>query len=381
MSKKISAYVKANSFVHAVAEQKEIDLAKSRAFEALAKKELIHSEKEDILDKVKSDLGSSPKSGTAHFQLLPHSAAELNKIPQERIPDYLYHRYRYDIFPITKEIEDYPPCLQIEPASICNFRCVFCYQTDAELTKKINGHMGFMDVDIFKSVVDQAVGKIEFITLASRGEPTIHPKFNELMDYLRDKFLGLKINTNASRLTEEKCHAILQSNASTIVFSADAASEPLYSSMRVNGKLDQTLANVENFQKIRAKHYPRNSIISRVSGVKFSKEQTIEDMETTWGELVDQVAFVDYNPWENSYERKPSNVAEPCSDLWRRMFIWWDGKANPCDVDYLSKLQVGSSPELSLSDLWKGKVYQSLRSDHLSNNRNKIEPCRRCTVI
>lgn len=377
----MSAYSKANSFVNAVAEHKDIDLAKSRALEALENKELIKPEQEVILDKVKIDLSSSPKPGTVQFQLLPHSAAELNKIPQERIPDYLFHRYRYDIFPITKEIEDYPPCLQIEPSSRCNFRCVFCYQTDAALTKRINGHMGFMDIDLLKSIVDQAEGNIEFVTLASRGEPTIHPKFNELMEYLKDKFLGLKINTNASRLTEEKCHAILQSNASTIVFSADAATEPLYSSMRVNGKLDQTLANVENFQKIRSKHYPKCSIISRVSGVKFSKEQTIEDMEGTWGKLVDQVAFVDYNPWENSYERKSSNVSQPCSDLWRRMFIWWDGKANPCDVDYLSKLQVGSSPDLSLSELWKGTAYQSLRSSHLSNDRDKIEPCRRCTVI
>ena len=174
------------------------------------------------------------------------------------------------------------------------------------------------------------------------------------MEYLTDKFLGLKINTNASRLTEEKCHAILQSNASTIVFSADAATEPLYSSMRVNGKLDQTLSNVENFQKIRSKHYPQSSIISRVSGVKFSKEQTIEDMECVWGELVDQVAFVDYNPWENSYKCKPSHVSQPCSDLWRRMFIWWDGKANPCDVDYLSKYK-WETLRTSLSAIY-GKV-------------------------
>ena len=27
-------------------------------------------------------------------------------------------------------------------------------------------------------------------------------------------------------------------------------------------------------------------------------------MENLWGELVDQVAFVDYNPWENCYEKK-----------------------------------------------------------------------------
>ena len=377
----MSTYVKANSFIFAVAEQKDIDLAKSRSMASLEKDELHPQAKATILRKVKEDLNSLPKPDIPHFHLLPHSAVEINKLPPERISNYLYHRYRYDIFPATQELDSYPPCLQIEPASVCNFRCVFCYQTDTELTKKINGHMGFMDIDIFKNIVDQAQGNVEFVTLASRGEPTIHPKFLELMEYLRDKFLGLKINTNASRLTEEKCHAILQSNASTIVFSADAASEPLYSSMRVNGKLDQTLANVENFQKIRSKHYPQSSTISRVSGVKFSKEQTIEDMEATWGELVDQGAFVDYNPWENSYECKPSNVSEPCSDLWRRMFIWWDGKANPCDVDYLSKLQVGNSSDFSVSDLWKSKAYQSLRTSHLSNDRDKIEPCRRCTVI
>ena len=27
-------------------------------------------------------------------------------------------------------------------------------------------------------------------------------------------------------------------------------------------------------------------------------------MKKFWGGLVDQVAFVDYNPWENSYEKE-----------------------------------------------------------------------------
>ena len=30
------------------------------------------------------------------------------------------------------------------------------------------------------------------------------------------------------------------------------------------------------------------------------------------GGLVDQVAFVDYNPWENVYFLKPSNIDKPC---------------------------------------------------------------------
>ena len=46
-----------------------------------------------------------------------------------------------------------------------------------------------------------------------------------------------------------------------------------------------------------------------------------------WGDLVDQIAFVDYMPWENVYKSKYSEVQTPCSDLWRRMFVWWDGQS------------------------------------------------------
>ena len=49
-----------------------------------------------------------------------------------------------------------------------------------------------------------------------------------------------------------------------------------------------------------------------------------------------------------------------CSDLWRRMFIWWDGLANPCDVDYKSKLSLGEvKKNQSLNH--KSKEYNELR--------------------
>ena len=72
---------------------------------------------------------------------------EIQSVNLEEIPKYLVHRYRYEIYPQLRVSDDFPPYLQIEPTSICNYRCVFCYQTDSELTKKINGHMGFMEVN------------------------------------------------------------------------------------------------------------------------------------------------------------------------------------------------------------------------------------------
>ena len=75
------------------------------------------------------------------------------------------------------------------------------------------------------------------------------------MEYSIGKFLNLKVNTNASLLTEKKCHSLLCGGAKTIVFSADAAEEPLYSKLRVRGKLDKVLRNIELFQKIRETNY------------------------------------------------------------------------------------------------------------------------------
>ena len=84
-------------------------------------------------------------------------------------------------------------------------------------------------------------------------------------------------------------------------------------------------------------------------------------MQDFWGELVDQVAFVNYLPWENVYNTDQNEILTPCSDLWRRMFVWWDGKANPCDVDYKSELSVGNAYEYTVKELWNSENYNNLR--------------------
>jgi radical SAM protein with 4Fe4S-binding SPASM domain len=327
------------------------------------------------------DLLEKSPEPRAHFALRDHVVEELERLADEALPRYLFYRYRYDVYPAQKIIDDFPPCLQIEPTSVCNYRCVFCYQVDEEFTKRSNGHMGMMSLDLFQRVVDQAEGNCEAITLASRGEPLICPDFEKMLKYLDGKFLGLKINTNASLLDEKKCHAILQTEINTLVFSADAASEPLYSQLRVKGNLERVLTNIRRFQEIRVRHYPDSKMITRVSGVKYSKDQNINEMEELWGDLVDQVAFVDYNPWENTYEQPINEVTTPCSDLWRRMFVWFDGTVNPCDVDYKSTLAVGNANSVGLSELWTGEKYSTLREAHLARQRSAISPCNRCAVI
>ena len=86
--------------------------------------------------------------------------------------------------------------------------------------------MGLMKLPLFKEIVDQLVGNVEGVTLASRGEPTVNRLLPEMMEYLSGKFLATKINTNAYLMDEKMSHAILSTDLQTLVFSADAASEP-----------------------------------------------------------------------------------------------------------------------------------------------------------
>ena len=99
--------------------------------------EKFSSEHKKILDKVLKDLlDNTETSSKVKFNLKSNVIAEINTVSDSDLPRYLIHRYRYEIFPQTKIIDNFPPYLQIEPTSICNYRCVFCFETDETFTNK-----------------------------------------------------------------------------------------------------------------------------------------------------------------------------------------------------------------------------------------------------
>ena len=375
-----NTYVKRNSF-HKLSVNSEKNLINFKVnisrLLSLALTEFMNTEKEII----KSIANLFEQEDKKNFFLRANVVSEIGSLPDEKIVLYLIHRYKYEIFPEEKKLGLYPPLIQIEPTSICNFRCVFCYQTDTSFSQKKKSHMGQMGFDMFRKIVDEIEGKVQFVTLASRGEPLICKDICKMLDYTNDKFLNLKINTNASMLNEEKCHAILKNKVGTMVISADAADEKNYAKFRVNGDLKKILKNLELFNSIKSKYYSGSKIITRVSGVKFDETQNINDMQNFWGNLVDQVAFVNYLPWENVYESDHTNIASACSDLWRRMFIWYDGTINPCDVDYKSTLNMGNISNSLISELWRNQPYQDLRNKHMNKLRSSVSPCNKCSLI
>ena len=137
-----------------------------------------------ILNTVKKDLLNPNENDDNIFKLNDNVIDELISFEKKDILNYLVHRYRYEIFPKKKIVDNFPPYLQIEPSSICNYRCVFCFMTDNTLTDKKFGHMGTMKLETFKRIIDSAEGKIEFLSLASRGEPFACKDIDKMLNIL-----------------------------------------------------------------------------------------------------------------------------------------------------------------------------------------------------
>lgn len=62
------------------------------------------------------------------------------------------------------------------------------------------------------------------------------------------------------------------------------------------------------------------------------------------------------------------------------MYVWFDGKVNPCDADYKSYLSYGNLKENSIKEIWNSEIIEKTRVSHLNNERNKIDPCNKCGV-
>lgn len=296
---------------------------------------------------------------------------------------YLIYRYKFQVYPKLKIVTEFPTYVLIEPVSSCNFKCPMCFQVDKTFTRK--PFMGTMSMDLFRQVIDEArSGGAGAVTIASRGEPTLHPKLAEMLAYASGKFFELKLNTNASKLTDTLAHSILRSGVTNLVFSVDAHQKALYERIRVGGVFEDTVRNIKNFQRIRAEHYPDSLLTTRISGVSMLAEQKDREDEFTkfWSPLVDEVALVPCEERWDVYNNPvdPDN-AHPCSYIWERFYVWFDGTCNPCDVDYKSRLSPGKiGAGTSIKDVWNNGTYARLRQLHSEKRRGVLNPCDRCGV-
>ena len=84
----------------------------------------LNNQDKEILGLIKKDFTErNTQDNKSIFKLKENTIAELNTFKSDKeVINYLINRYKYEVYPIIKKLDEYPPLIQIEPSSICNFR-------------------------------------------------------------------------------------------------------------------------------------------------------------------------------------------------------------------------------------------------------------------
>lgn len=331
----------------------------------------------DIDEKAFKMLCEEIDNDKLEFKITDQEKNYIKLCKKENILDYLIFRYKFKEYPKKKISTDFPIYILIEPVSSCNLKCQICFQSDKSFIKK--EFMGKMDFDLYKKIIDEALENgTKAITFGSRGEPTIHPQIIDFIDYAKNKFLEFKLITNATKLNEKLIRKIFESNIDLVSFSIDSEDKNIYEKIRKFADFDQVLFNIKTYCKIK-KEYPDCRTVTRVSGLKVYKEQSESEFHKFWSKYADEVVFKEVSErWDTYNNNRNDELIEPCNFIWERMYIWYDGKVNPCDADYKSYLSYGNLTKNSIKDVWKSKSLEKLKNEHLNKNRNKLIPCDRC---
>jgi len=303
---------------------------------------------------------------------------------------YLAYRYKLKMWANNYMLFDFVPVLHLEAAFNCNLICTMCYQSDPVLQEKIKAApVKSMQWDLFTKVIDEAAERgCNAVVFAGRGEPTLNPRFSDMIAYCHKKeILDIKFNTNVMTLDEKKVREWLSLDAFlTIVFSVDAGDKEVFEKIRIGSDFEKILNNIKMFNRIRHDEFPNSPVRTRVNMVLFSEDQNEQQARDLWEPLVDEFSARNANYeqagsiYQPDKDGSTKNVCpgKVCRVLFTRMYVWSDGSVNPCESDYLSKLKIGDANTDSLYDLWNGPVMMKYRMLHSSGKKNNMKYVQSC---
>lgn len=290
-----------------------------------------------------------------------------------------------------------PLSISFEPTTSCNLRCPECPSGLRSFTRPT----GMLQEDLFRKTIDELHRELLYLIFYFQGEPYLHPKFLELVNYASSKKIYTATSTNAHYLTEENARKTVESGLDRIIISIDGTTQDVYKQYRVGGKLDKVLEGTRNLVKWKKELKSQTPFIIFQFLVVKPNEHQIEDVKKLGREIgVDDVWFktaqiYDYEngspliPTIDYYSRYKNNgngtysvknkLLNHCWKMWHSCVITWDGLVVPCCFDKDAEYRLGNlQQQQNFRTLWRGPQYRQFR-EALMRSRSEIEMCRNCT--
>jgi len=267
------------------------------------------------------------------------------------------------IFRLIKLSRSYvPQAIVIEPTNICNLKCLHC---TAQNGKK----RGLIEWELYRKIIDYNP-QLTSVILSRNGEPFIHPKIFEMINYARQKDIYVSVYTNGILIKKDILPKIFESGLSEIIFSIDGVGETY---RKIRG-IDYGLVE-KNFLNLLGERTRRKSGLK--AGINMVLMDETKDMQ---GALLDAwKGRVDYINFEPLMGGQGQPRRSSCRTLWRNLVISWDGIVTPCCIDVNEELYLGNVKSASLREIFNSPRAMKLRRLHNGGDFPKI--CRNCSMV
>lgn len=334
--------------------------------------------------------------------------------------------------PVLGEAPAEPPAfLQIEPVGQCNLRCRMCpiqFRKDGPP----HGPPAFMDIGIFHRLVDELPG-LKDLQLQGLGEPMMHPRFFEMVEYATARGIRVSTNTNLTLLNDRRAERCVTSGLAALHASLDGATAQTYERIRVGARFDRVTANLAGLMAARRRlgsrtprvrmvvvamrmnsaEFPALVRLAHELGIDevfvqalchdfgetslppqykpmraFVEEQTLlnEDpavIERHFGEArsVAEELGVDLRlPLTRPRRHAPGTPGpERCDWPWTGAYVSYQGLAMPCCmVATPDRIHLGEAARDGIRAVWNGPAYGRFRSELSSDMPPDV--CRSCAV-
>jgi radical SAM protein with 4Fe4S-binding SPASM domain len=296
---------------------------------------------------------------------------------RSRSPRFLEYRKKWEEWPKTFNVGEFPLHLDIEATCLCNLHCPFC----ATSYEPIGGR-GFMSFDTFKKIIDEgAEYGLCAIKLNSggRGEPLLNKSLPEMVAYAkRREIMDVYFNTNAALLTRDIGARLIQAGLDRISISFEGIEAEVYEKYRVGASFEKVLKNIKEFVKLRDEMNAEKPLV-RIQTVALPELRPgLDEYKEFWEKIVDEVAFIDFKDY--SYIQRDLIYNWACQYLWQRMMVSWDGTISVCQFDYLNSCKLGNvNNGDTIRSAWKGKTMEDIRELHKKGRSHEVGVCNGCS--
>jgi MoaA/NifB/PqqE/SkfB family radical SAM enzyme len=127
----------------------------------------------------------------------------------------------------------------------CNLACLHCIEESGP-GKKFRDELS--DAQVFgflEQVLDLEVPYLSF----SGGEPMLHPRFFDMVEYVCKRNGQLKVETNGHYLTADTCARLKDLGVKAVQVSLDGATRETFNRMRVRGDFDTAIEGIRNLRR------------------------------------------------------------------------------------------------------------------------------------